>query len=154
MAEQSLAEMRAEIFGRLDTMAKVNARPHATPKYAMTSRLDVKDAKDKDDEKKLEAWKREVRVRDKGRCRVCGIKTVKTLELDPKRGEAHHIASRKEKVVRHEIRNGLHCCLSCHEKFTLGKLFIAQAAKHLFVIGQTTYINASKKVTFSTKAGI
>lgn len=128
------------------------AERYATPKHAMTTRLDVKGAKDKDDAKQLEDWKRAVRLRDKGRCRVCGIKTIKTLELNPKRGEAHHVASRKDKAVRYDVRNGLHCCCACHEKFTLGKLFVHQIAKLLMTVGQTTYINASKKVTFSEKA--
>lgn len=154
MAEQTLAELRAEIFGRMTTMAEVNATPRAVQKSAMVSRLDVKEAKDKDDEKKLEQWKRDVRLRDKGRCRVCGIKTIKTLELDPKRGEAHHIASRKDKAVRHDIRNGLHTCLSCHQKITAGKLFIHQIAKHLFKVGTQAYIDGSKKVTFSEKAAV
>lgn len=98
---------------------------YATSKQAMTTRLEVKDAKDKADDKKLEQWKR---------------------------GEAHHIASRADRAVRHDVRNGLHTCLGCHEKFTLCKLFIHQIAKHLFTVGTTTYINGSKKVTFSGKA--
>jgi len=152
MAEQTLAELREAIFSKLPSAAEVNAKPHATPKHAMTTRLHVKAAKDKDDEKKLEQWKKDVGIRDKWTCRVCGIKTVKTMELDPKRGEAHHIAGRADKAVRYDVRNGLHCCLACHQKFTLGKLFISQIAKFLFKVGQKTYINGSKQVTFSERA--
>lgn len=135
--------------------ATLNSRQterYAEAKSEMDTRLDVKSAKDKDDEKQLDAWRKGLRLRAKGRCQHCGIKTVKTLALDPKRGEGHHLVGRADKALRYDLRNGLHLCLKCHTAITTGKLFVQQLAKHLFKLGDRTLVNGAKPVTFTEKA--
>jgi hypothetical protein len=125
---------------------------YATPKSAMTTRLDVKDAKDTDDEKRLDVWRATLRTRADGRCQRCGVKTIRTLALNTKRGEGHHIVKRAEKALRYDPRNGLHLCLRCHERITMGKLFVQQLAKHMFRLAGASHIDGSKPVTFQEAA--
>lgn len=121
----------------------------ACPKSATPSRLEQKTAKDKDDATKLAQWRAEVRDRDEGKCRCCDMKTIKTISLHPRRGEANHVAGRDDRAVRYDTRNGIHLCLRCHERCTgkvNDKLKIVGTA--WFTKAGTRYINADHKVTF------
>ena len=139
------------LIHRLPTLAEVNALRRATPKDAIPTRLDVKTAADKDDAQQLEAWRHAVARRDRHRCRVCGCKTVKTLALDPKRGEAHHIVSRTNPVTRTDVRNGIHVCLRDHQRLTRHQLFVVGTAAHMFQAGKTGhwYLDATCALTFA-----
>lgn len=142
----------AELTLNLMTLAEANRQPHATPKAAMVTRLDEKDAKDKDDEKQLNAWRKALRERAKGRCQKCGVKTIRTLELNTKRGEGHHIVGRANKALRYDSRNGLHLCLRCHSLFKAGKLFVQQIVTHMFKANGATHIDGSKPLIWLDKA--
>jgi hypothetical protein len=132
----------------LPSMGEVNAQRRAVPKWQIPTRLETKTADAKDDKHVLETWKQAVKARDKSRCRVCGRKTVVTLALDPKRGEAHHIAGRADKAVRTDVRNGLHCCLLCHGKFKHGLHVIATAAQMFTASNGKRYIDCNQPVAF------
>jgi ribosomal protein L37AE/L43A len=127
----------------LKTLAELSAVRRAVPKHELRSRLDEKTATDKDDAKQLQVWARAVRARDKETCRVCHRKTLRTLELDPRRGEAHHIVSRTNPVIRVDVRNGLWTCGRCHSLLTRHKLFVIGTARQMFVAGRTgkSYLN-------------
>lgn len=107
-------------------------------------RLAEKTDRRKDDAKKLDAWKRAVRHRDRGRCRVCGTKTVQTAALTPKRGETHHLASRADWRVRHDRRNGLHVCFQCHRRLEKNEIRIIGTAAQMFQVDGRPYLNADE----------
>lgn len=139
-------------FFDLPTLAEVQADRASRPNWKTTRTiLDEKTEADKDDARKLEAWKSAVRKRDKGRCRVCEVKTVKTLEADPKRGEAHHIKTRADKRVRYDLRNGLHVCLKCHQRLEGRgkKLHVIGTAAQMFTVDGKTYLNGDKRLRFT-----
>ena len=139
------------LLDRLPTLAEVSARRRATPKHAIPTRLDTKTATDKDDARALEVWRRAVARRDRHRCRVCGCKTVATLALDPRRGEAHHIVSRTNPVTRTDVRNGLHVCLKDHQRLTRHQLFVVGTASQMFQAGTAGkwYLDATCALTFT-----
>jgi len=56
--------------------------------------------------KALEAWSREVRKRDEGKCQMCG--SVKFIQ-------AHHIIPKELPDTRLDIENGLSICCGCHK---------------------------------------
>ena len=142
-------------LANLPTLAEAQQTRRAVPKHAMTSRLDAKTAADKDDAKLLREWAKFVRLRDGGKCRVCKVKTVTTLELHPRRGEAHHLRPRSCLVTRTDVRNGIWVCLSCHQKLTKHQLFpLGQGPDALFTAGRTKarFLNgASLQLTFVAK---
>jgi hypothetical protein len=142
-------------FADLPTLADLQARPRAVRKDRMPSRMDTKAQADQDDAKLLRRLALDVRARDLGICRVCGVQTVPTLELDPKRSECHHIVSRTCKVTRYDIRNCLHLCLACHQKVTHHKLFVVGTAAQVFRVGKgitaKTYLDATCNLQFKEK---
>lgn len=155
----TVAEMRAEIFGRLPTVADVEAERQRKrePIAKGPTRLETKTTADKDEKRDERVWRKTVIKRDGKICRCCGRVVVQQLELAANRLEVHHVAPRADQVVRWDPRNGIVLCAECHEKVTphSGKLllFILQAARLLFKAENgRTYINAAKKVTFSEKA--
>jgi len=121
----------------LGTLADRSRERYATPKGAIPTQLEEKSAADAADARGLEHFRRDVRERDKGRCRVCKRKTKKTLRLDPLRGEAAHIERRSTKAVRYDRRNGLHMCLEDHQRFDRHELRIAPSARTFEVNGKT-----------------
>jgi hypothetical protein len=136
-------------LAKLPTLAEVQADRTGPLWKTPTGRLDAADAKEKDDAKLLEQWRRQVKTRDRGRCRVCGVKTIATMELDPKRGEAHHIVSRADKSVRYDVRNGLHVCLRDHRRFKGHRLHVVGTAAQMFVAANgKSYLDASWPLTF------
>src|SRR5207253_9654735 len=69
------------------------------------TRLEQRTAEDADDRRREVACTTKVWRRDEGKCRVCGTKVTRTLALDPKRGETHHLAPRADRRVRFDPRN-------------------------------------------------
>lgn len=135
----------------LPTLAEVQAARTGPLWKSPVSRLDEKTAADKDDAKRLDHWRRSVRTRDRGRCRVCGVKTVTTIDRDPKRGEAHHIVSRTDAAVRTDVRNGLWCCLKCHQRFKGRgvRLHVIGTAAQMFTAANgKQYLDATQPLQF------
>jgi len=132
-------------FANLPTLAEISATRRATPKAELATRLDTKVAHDKDDAKLLREWARYVRLRDQGKCRVCGVQTIQTLELVPNRCEVHHVVSRTCVVTRYDVRNGVVLCATHHQAVTRHELFPVGAAADMFTVGRTArkFLNAS-----------
>lgn len=87
------------------------------PQPKPASRLQIAKA-----EKKLtlvteKDFKREVWDRDKGMCRKCGRKVIKTVSRIPERGECHHVFGRTGDL-RFESRGAMLVCCACHEQLT------------------------------------
>lgn len=140
-------------FAHLPTVAQVAAARRG-PIAKGPSRLDVKTADDRDDARDEKIWRKACITRDGKVCRRCKRVVVVQLELVANRLEVHHVAGRVDRAVRWDVRNGITVCAFCHDLLTRHELFILQAAKHLFTVGQQTYLNAAKKVTFSDKAAL
>jgi len=142
-------------FADLPTLAQVQAARVGKPIGKGVSRLDAATAEDKDDARKLRRWAAEVKARDGGICRVCGVQTITTCELDERRGEAHHIVSRTTKVIRHHRKNGLHLCARCHRRFKARTLFVVGTAAQMFKVGKGItahwYLDGDLKLKFSEK---
>lgn len=137
----------------LPTLAEVNARPRATPKYAIPSRLAEKTAEDKAEKKAEAVAKKAVWTRDRSRCRVCGCRVLKALDLTEKRGEVHHVAGRADRVVRWDPRNLLLVCAKDHERLERNQLLIVATARQMFVAENgKSYIDATKKIKFKEAA--
>ena len=132
----------------------VNTLPRcAKPKGADPSRLQVKAAKEKNEDKEEAAWKKAVWKRDGGKCRWCGRKVIQCLDLVPERGEVHHVSGRVVRAIRYDRRNGMLLDAACHERLT-GK--VAEKfqihSKHTFTIDGIAYINADKPVRYQRVA--
>jgi len=111
------------------------------------SRAEQNDQADKDDTRALNVWRAAIFKRDQGKCRCCGKKVKKTLELIPLRGEAHHLVSRAHKALRYDVRNGILLChFPCHHHVTNGKLGIAQPARLMFSHEGKSYLDGSQPV--------
>ncbi len=95
----------------------------------------------------------DVWLRDKGRCRVCGVKVIKSVKREPKRGEVHQLHGRTGDL-RHETRGAVLCCLRCHERLT-GKvndrIFIVPTKT--FAIQQGEFSDARFRLTFTDLHG-
>lgn len=136
-------------IGRLPTLAQLQATPRATPKYELETRLDraiANKAARLLDEKKLRAWAFAVKDRDKWRDRKTGRRVLRTLNLDPDRGEAHHVVSRDDWAVRYDVRNGICLSLATHDAVTRGQLAIEGTA--WFTIRGCRYVDATFPVVF------
>jgi HNH endonuclease len=135
----------------LPTLADVQADRKGKPLWkSPITRLDVKVAAEKDERGQLDRWRRAVRTRDRGRCRVCGRKVKVTLELDPLRCEIHHIVGRADKAIRHDVRNGLTVCKTHHDQLTRHKLHVIGTAAMLFTASNgKSYLDANCALTFT-----
>ena len=98
------------------------------------------------DQKMLRAWAFAVKVRDGWRDRKTGRRVLRTLSLDPDRGEAHHIEPREHTATRYDPRNGLTLSLATHDAVERGQLRIEGTV--FFTIQGTRYINAEFPVVF------
>ncbi len=113
------------------------------------SRLEVKVEKGKASDKAWEDCKRIVDKRDGMKCRFCGVRVVRTLELDPKRAEHHHIARRaKEKALLTDPRNVVLVCLACHQKLTKHLTQIIGRAVDMFEHAGKKFLSADKPLQF------
>lgn len=143
------AGMRA-VLDRLPTLTDVRREHRAVPKGK--SRL-----QDTKAEKTLalvddKTFRAEVFKRDKGHCRCCGRKVVKTISRVPARAEIHHIHGRRGDL-RHEVRAALLLDAECHEKVT-GKVNekLVIVASHTFHIRGQIYTDATFPVKFERVA--
>jgi len=113
------------------------------------TRLEAKIAA-KADTRRLDAgFRAAVWRRDGGKCRVCGVTVKRTLELDPRRGEVHHLTKRYHKAVIFDRRNGLLVCCQDHHRLTIGTIQIVRAAAFTFELDGRTYLNADHPLSFS-----
>lgn len=120
-------------------------------KHEVKTRAEEAKAAEREDDKALEKWRLACRLRDKGKCRVCGRKVDVTLKRIPKRAECHHIERREFKPLRYDRRNGLTVHLEpCHDLLTRHELVIVQDKKHLFQLepGGKLYWNADHPMEF------
>jgi hypothetical protein len=119
----------------------------AVPKGS--TRLDraiAKKAARLDDAKQLRAWAFAVKDRDRWRDRKTGRRVLRTLSLDPDRGEAHHIVSKDDPAVRYDVRNGLTLSLQSHLEVEQGRYRIEGTA--WFTVKGQRYIDATHAVVF------
>lgn len=137
------------LFDSLPTLGEIQGLRRAVPKYAIPTRLAVKRAAVRDEKKLEAAWIRAVWTRDQGRCRWCKRRCLKTLTLDPARGEVHHVSGKVVRAIRYDRRNGLLLCKACHERITgavAEKTLIH--SRYTFTIDGVRYLNADKAVRF------
>jgi 5-methylcytosine-specific restriction endonuclease McrA len=114
---------------RLPTLAQARSKPQAMPKDQLKTRLDQKTAQRRADDKAEADCIRSVWYRDRGHCRICGIKAVKTLTLQNNRGEVHHLVGRRDRATRFLLSNLLLVCRRCHVKLTKHELALWQAER-------------------------
>ncbi len=134
----------------LPTMAEVNQQRRAVPKHEIPTRLQEKTDERRDEKKAEERWRKELWARDKGHCRWCKRKVVKTLELLPERGERHHVVPRENRVTRWDARAALLVCLACHQRLTGkvgGERFVVVASK-TFTVDGVQYPDCRKPVIY------
>lgn len=139
---------------RIPTLADIEAMRRGKPQPKGPRQVETKDADRALDKKLLDLFRQRVWLRDKGICRKCGAKVLKTLALTAKRGEVNHVAGRDDKAVRYDPRNGILLCNSpCHEQVTgtVGVKVLIVGTK-FFEVNGTRYINAAKPVTFRVAA--
>ncbi len=85
------------------------------PKPRLKDRVESK----READKKAQAFRRAVWVRDDGICQVCRRKVVQTLELVPNRGEVHHMRGRNVSPEdRYNVGKARLLCAVCHGKVT------------------------------------
>lgn len=153
MSEQTLAELRAEIWAKLPTAAEVDAARAGKPIEKGLTRLQkTAEARPltKIDEKE---FKRQVRERDEHHCRCCGRAVLYVLSRVPERGEVNHIHGRTGDL-RFEVRAAILMCLTCHEQFT-GKVNAHRLqiiASKTFTTRQGTFTDATYPVKFKEVA--
>lgn len=133
----------------LPTLAEVNQRRRAVPKYQMTTARAEKSEADKDDEGALAAWRKAVTKRDGLKCRWCRCKVVETIARIPKQAQTHHATPREHKPTRHDARNGIRLCGTCHDRITgsVGEKAIIVASK-TFTLNGREYPDMSQPVQF------
>src|SRR3954470_16797458 len=133
----------------LPTLAQLQATPRALRKDQLESKLDraiASKAARLLDAKKLRAWAFKVKDRDKWRDRKTGRRVRRCLELDPDRGEAHHIEPKENISVRYDERNGICLSLATHDAVTTGKLRIEGTV--FFRLKGARYIDGRFPVSF------
>lgn len=138
---------------RLPTLAQVNARPHATPKHQVPTKLDRAVAKKRAtsaDDRALAAWARKVKERDEWTDQKTGERLKHGGKLDPLRAEAHHIVSRDDKAVRYDPRNGICLSYATHDAVERNKLRII--GTKFFVKRGKRYIDGRHPVVFKDVA--
>lgn len=141
--------IRAFLAERLPTVDDVAAtrvgKPITKGKTRLQETIEAKPLT-KIDEKQ---FKGEVWTRDKGRCRCCGRKVVKTLARVPDRGEVNHIHGRTGDL-RFEVRAAILMCLECHEQFTgrVNEHRLQIVASKTFTTRQGTFTDATFPVKF------
>lgn len=123
------------------------------PKGEALTRLESKTERRISETSKEKVWRAAVWARDKGCCRWCRRKVVKTISLVPGRAESHHVSGRVVRAIRWLRKNGILLCLECHQKVT-GK--VAEkwklVAKKTFVVDGVAYADADHPVTFQRAA--
>jgi 5-methylcytosine-specific restriction endonuclease McrA len=107
---------------------------------------------EREDERRLEAWRSEVFRLDAYTCQCCHRTVKRMLKALPDQAQAHHVSGRIG-ALRHDVRNGLTLCRDCHRRVT------GMVADKLRIIGTqffrlkgVRYINARFPVTFKKVA--
>ncbi len=140
-----LRELRR--LGHLKTLAEIHAVPRAVPKPSTKlDRAIAKKAARLADAKKLREWARSVKDRDQWKCRKTGERLRRTMELDPLRAEAHHLAGRDDLAVRTDVRSGITLSFATHFAVTHHRLRIE--GTRFFTVQGTRYIDATFPVYF------
>ncbi len=148
MPEQTLEELRAEIWAKLPTAAEVEAaragRPIAKGPTRLEKTVEARPLVKVDDK----AFKAFVWHRDRKRCRWCGRKVQQVMGRVPERGEVHHIHGRGGDL-RFEPHTALLLCLKDHERVTgrVSEKWAIEATKTLTIRGQV-YTDARHPVKF------
>ncbi len=127
----------------------VNAKPHATPKHQLPTKVDRLKAKktaDREDEKLLAIWSQAVKDRDQWKDRKTGKPVRRTHVLALDSAHAHHIAPRNDLAVRYDVRNGLTLSFETHERVERGQLQIV--GTRFFTKNGKRYINGKYPVHF------
>lgn len=115
--------------------------------FPKPSRIDDRVKYRRDNDRQSTAFRQKVWQRDHGCCRCCGRAVLRTIELDPRRGECHHIVRREHRATRYDPRNGVLLCLSpCHEAVTRHEIRIT--GQHRFTIEGQDYLNADRALSF------
>ncbi len=133
----------------LPTLAEVNARPHATPKHELETKLDraiISLERRRLDEQMLRAWSFAVKQRDGWRDRKDGKRVRRCVELHPRRAEAHHLEPKANPVTRHDVRNGITLSYENHARVERGEYRIE--GTKWFEIGGHRYIDATAPIIF------
>jgi hypothetical protein len=136
-------------LSKLQTLAQANARPHATPKHELSTKLDraiAKKAATRVDDVLLAKWAIAVKDLDGWKDRRTGKRLTRTRDLDPLRAEAHHIVSRDDEAVRYDIRNGICLSYATHDAVERNQLRIVGTV--FFMKGNRRYINGRFAVRF------
>jgi hypothetical protein len=131
------------------TLAEAQATPRATPKHELETRLDraiANKAARLLDAKKLREWAFAVKDRDKWKDRKTKVRVRRCLELDPLRAEAHHIVSKDDWNVRHDIRNGICLSLATHLRVEHNEFRIEGTV--WFTVKGARYIDGTYPVIF------
>jgi len=134
-------------FDDLPTLDQASRTKRRNGKGA--TRLEQRTADDAEDRRREVACTAKVWRRDAGTCRVCGTKVTRTLALDPKRGETHHLAPRADRRVRFDPRNRILVHLKCHARFKAGTIRVVRDGAETFTIDSRIYLNADHPLTFA-----
>ena len=99
----------------------------------------------------LSLWALAVKNRDRWRDRYDGKPVERTLDLIPRRAEAHHVASREDAAVRYDTRNGLTLSFENHQRVERNELRIV--GTKFFTVKSRRYIDATYPVRFEVVKG-
>lgn len=105
-------------LSRLPTLAQARAKPSAIPKYdpRFETRLAAKVTADKATKKRTLDLQKAVWQKYGGKCHVCGIRLVKSLERRSNRGEIHHRQTRgAHPELKESLTNLVLLCATHHE---------------------------------------
>ena len=116
------------------------------PQPKPSSRLKKRLARQREDRRLQRQFLAAVWDRDKGRCRCCGVRCLKRLDLHPRRGEVHHLEGRDRRPLRFQARCAILLCASCHEAITHHQMRVAPS--RLFVLDGETLIDGDAPLTF------
>jgi hypothetical protein len=133
----------------LGTLDRADQRERVKQKHEIPTRSDERADKDRSSAKAWRECCRKVDLRDGDICQSCGCTTVRSLKLQPKRGEhAHIVRRRKEAAIMFDPRNVFKACHECHTKFDRHQLRIEQHRRDYFEYGGVAYVNADKPMRF------
>lgn len=131
---------------QLRTLADTTT-PRAIPKpCTKLERAIARKAARLEDAKKLRDWALAVKDRDLWKDRKTGVRVRRTRDLDPLRGEAHHIEPKSNKATRYDIRNGVTLAYQTHFDVEHFKYRIEGTV--FFRKDGATYIDGTHPVTF------
>lgn len=133
----------------LPTLADVQRKPRAQLKCSLGTKLDrAIDSKAVRlaDARALRVWADAVKDRDKWKDRRTGVKVFRSLALDPRRAEAHHVVDRSDLATRYDVRNGITLSLETHLLVETYRLRLV--GTKFFWTGGRRYIDATFPVKF------